>query len=252
MCEVLKPCSRRRLEMRGRATRFRGGFTLIELLIVVAIISILAAIAIPNYQTALVKSKISRFMGDGKAAETGLELYYADHNTYPSEDYYPAGSSNTNWDQRTDYPAAGFLPRAITTPLSYLATLPTDPFPNLNANYDEPNYPQRRTYNYTTDSQNARIYAGGTNQYYVSWTYAQITGDLRWISSERPNAAMWLISSACVDGDRDYGSSPRWTNTPETGGDSTSIYPIVYDPTNGTQSSGDLFMFGPGLGFPGQ
>ena len=45
----------------------RIAFSLIELLMVIGIISILSAIALSNYQDALVRSKIAKFMGDGRA-----------------------------------------------------------------------------------------------------------------------------------------------------------------------------------------
>jgi len=58
----------------------RKGFTLIELLIVVAIIGILAAIAIPNFLNAQVRAKISRALGDLRSINTAMELYAIDYN----------------------------------------------------------------------------------------------------------------------------------------------------------------------------
>ena len=60
-------------------------FTLIELLIVVAIIAILAAIAVPNFLEAQVRSKVSRAKADMRSVATALEAYRTDFNRYPAD-----------------------------------------------------------------------------------------------------------------------------------------------------------------------
>jgi type IV pilus assembly protein PilA len=61
----------------------RSGFTLVELLIVIAIIGILAAIAIPQFASYRQKSYNSSAQSDLRNVETNLEAFYADHQVYP-------------------------------------------------------------------------------------------------------------------------------------------------------------------------
>ena len=60
------------------------GFTLIELLIVISIIGVLAAIAIPNLLNAVQRGKQKRTMVDMRALATAIEAYHVDASVYPT------------------------------------------------------------------------------------------------------------------------------------------------------------------------
>ena len=87
-------------------------FTLVELLIVIAIITILALIAIPNFLEAQVRAKVSRSVADMRTIATAIEAYCVDYQTYPLDD----GQYNT-------------IPASVTTPVAYLTSNAlVDPF----------------------------------------------------------------------------------------------------------------------------
>ncbi|MDX9752714.1 MAG: prepilin-type N-terminal cleavage/methylation domain-containing protein [bacterium] len=103
----------------------RSGFTLIELLIVVAIIGILAAIAVPNFMNAQIKAKLSRVKTDIRALAQAHEMYFVDNNSYP-----PESEDDIFTGRRTRMEAGLFC---LTYPVAYMSSLPHDPFQDTSA-----------------------------------------------------------------------------------------------------------------------
>jgi prepilin-type N-terminal cleavage/methylation domain-containing protein len=113
----------------------RQGFTLIELLIVVAIIAILAAIAVPNFLEAQTRSKVARVKSDMRSLATAIEAYLVDNNSYPCSGYRGTyqtwGSIPTDVTSDAEYDARHLAPGgliALTTPVVFISTVPKDVF----------------------------------------------------------------------------------------------------------------------------
>lgn len=210
-------------------------FTLIELLIVVAIIAILAAIAVPNFLEAQTRARVSRFMADIRSSATALETYHIDASTYPPPDAYPAGDSRDYWPI-TAHPAENYMPRRLTTPVAYITTLPVDIFSHSSG--DE--LPPKHAPHYINDRFNAQynLYIGDTSRMYFSaYTKAAIRLQTDSVSSgQYDRSVVWHTHSHGPDGDHDDFNSDAG-------------YPTQYDPSNGTSSDGDIFYFGPSTGF---
>jgi type II secretion system protein G len=103
--------------------RNNKGFTLIELLIVVAIIGIIVAIAIPNLLNAIQRAKQKRTMGDMRTAGTAAEAYAVDFNRYPAAAGYslPSGFSLPTTTFGNTSPPSGFNLQVTPT---YVRILP--------------------------------------------------------------------------------------------------------------------------------
>lgn len=198
----------------------KKGFTLIELLIVVAIIAILAAIAVPNFLEAQVRAKISRAKSDIRTIVTGLELYRVDNNKYAPDCYgwdkNPFGGPNYEPRQCIDQiKAIWYANSSITTPIAYLTTADlVDPFNVSDAalrNYRYTNWPY--TYTYVLNSATALP------------PYVDLYGDWR-VSSDGP--------------DRVYSRNTNVGATTPSGLPMPFNGTLAYDATNGTVSAGDI------------
>lgn len=101
----------------------KQAFTLIELLIVVAIISMLSAIAVPNFMEAQTRAKVGRTKSELRAVATALETYRTDYSAYPivGNLQYPGP-----WDMSIPY---GQRLKAVTTPIAYITSIPVDVYP---------------------------------------------------------------------------------------------------------------------------
>ena len=114
------------------------GFTLIELLIVVAIIAILAAIAVPNFLEAQTRSKVARVKSDLRSLNLAFMAYYTDNQKVP-----PDGNDVMTWSwqmenpgRQPDFPLIGDIGQfyafryfaRLTTPVAYMTSIPHDAF----------------------------------------------------------------------------------------------------------------------------
>ncbi len=179
-------------------------FTLIELLIVVAVIGILAAIAVPNFLQAQIRAKVARAAGNMRTVETGLEAYRIDKGTYPRWAWDGWGNPDLHY--------TGF--RDLTTPVAYVFS--ADAFSNP----------------FRAPVQKQHQVADGRelDPYFELGTFQYKTGN-KYDYNVFPRN-VWLLESSGPDSADDYD------------GQSFPVPALIYQPSNGVLSRGDIFRGG--------
>ena len=204
--------------------KINNGFTLIELLIVVAIIAILAAIAIPNFLAAQTRARVAEVKSDMRTTMVGLESYYVDNNVYVPTDgagggapeWWPPGNDNY-WEQLI----------RLSTPVTYITKVPIDKF-------SVPYYGYRRPFYYESDEPSvlSGLPLQPNNWFGASWPIDSNSGEANAKWPGQMGGTKWMLWSCGPD------LQACWTQ---------SIWPYrPYDPTNGVNSKGDIWRLGPG------
>lgn len=211
----------------------RKAFTLIELLIVVAIIAILAAIAVPNFLEAQTRARVARVVADMRTVNTAFETYRIDNNNIPPHGTF---TKNAQGVPSVMSPYVYVLdPILVTTPVAYVNSESTllDDFQSkllqANAPKNEPNRYVLGRLSYTSYLQHTTE-AGGV-----------ISPLAKRLGIERYGG--WRLTSAGPDLAQFNAQLPP-EGTPLTRIQASKTIP--YDASNGTISVGDIVRTGIG------
>ena len=208
-------------------TMMKHAFTLIELLIVVAIIAILAAIAVPNFLEAQTRAKVSRAKNDLRTVKTAVEAYRVDNNKAPdvntAEGYaLPGGQLG-----------AGRYAMGLTSPIAYIASIPGDPFGKIKPDDAYAVWGSAKDYWYWTNEYCRNQSWGGNGASGWEWgipsegNFIQPSGKYTRATWMTYSKGPWGYWAKTVNGSLwQYGINDPW------------LY--QYDPTNGTNSIGNI------------
>ena len=197
----------------------RDGFTLIELLIVVGILGVLTAIAVPSYRDAMIRSRVAKAKLELRTLGFGLQNYRLDHNIFPRR------------KSELLFFAAYLLPD-LTSPIAYLnPALIKDPFGPV----------QEFEVRKVTGDFGPELMAGiplvkNSYTYTPYYSYALIYG----IPELRREG--FVVASVGPDQQDSYIMDYPFPAFYRFPGD--SVRDSVYDPTNGIISPGDIGYFG--------
>lgn len=215
------------------------GFTLIELLIVVAIIAILAAIAVPNFLEAQVRAKVSRAKADMHALSTALETYRIDANAYPNCHRYGIA-------MRDEVGGSGepLILERISTPVAYMTSVKAlDPF-IIRFRLASATAGQQNTETPTAVTAANDSAARYNTYYYQSWNNEQrytLPADGYSNASLSTRMSAWLLHSCGPD-------SIYHNLGGVLANDSADAYrhtiSFLYEATNGTTSRGSIWRGG--------